>query len=348
VIGHQRAKVGVDFVNYSKDYDIYCGATVNDYPDARLSLTLAPFRESDAGTNSFGGLSNPLMSRQEINATLSAQDMPLFARVTHRRHRAFDPSNPPPGCSDFLDVIAGLEILQKRPLARGDLAAICLNMGRVTPRMLEAQAQDYWRMERQLDADPALVPDPEIMQGTAAYLMGMTYYERVSRFDRQLADLHKVRTLSRFAIGLSRINAFRSDGQIPMGQFSLVEPNVDMFFDMAGRAANMNLHPDSSRPTSLDYENFLLLSIADVSAQEHRAINTFFKQKDAVSTVRLLQLAAQSTNGVERLERLNYIPRGDTVVAGRPLKDHNPLSPIRPPRVMASTPAASPTTLAPT
>lgn len=323
-VGHQKAKVSVDYVNKGKDYDIFCGATVNDYPDARLGLSLAPFRDSASGTNAFGGLTNPLLSRQETNAVLSLQDLPLYARITHRRHRAFNPSSPPQAFNDFLDVCASTEILQKRPLARGDLAAICLNAGRVTPRMLEAHTQEYWRMERQLDASPSLQPDPEISQGTAAYLMGMTYYERVSRFDRQLADLLKVRTLSRFAIGLSRLNAFRANGQIPEGPFTLVEPNVDMFFDIAGRAANMSLHPDSGRSANPDYENFLLLSIADISAQEHRAINTFFKQNDAVSTVRLLQLAAQSTNGIERLDRLNYAQRGDAVVAGKPLKDHDP------------------------
>lgn len=323
-VGHQKAKVSVDFVNKSKDYNFYCGATVNDYPDARLALSLAPFRDAATGTNAFGGLAEPLLAWQEASVALSDEDLPLFARITHRRHRAFDPLAPPPAFGDFLDVFANTEILQKRPLSRGDLAAICLNTGRVTPRMLEAHAQEYWRMERQLDADPTTPADPEIAQGLAAYLMGMTYYERVSRFDRQLADLHKVRTLSRFALGLSRINAFRSEGRIPMGPFVPVEPNVDMFFDIAGRASNMSLHPDSSRPPDPDYENFLLLSIADISAQEHRAINSFFNQTDAVSTVRLLQLAARSTNGIERLDRQNYAQRGEATVGGKALKDHDP------------------------
>lgn len=323
-IGHQKAKVGIDFVNKSKDYNVYCGGTVNDFPDARLTLSLAPFRDSATGTNAFGGLANPLLARQEANAVLRVQDVPLYARITHRRHRAFNPGSPPPAFGDFLDVGCTTEVLKKRPLSRGDLAAICLNAGRVTPRMLQAHAQEYWRMERQLDADPSTPTDPEIAQGLAAYLMGMAYYERVSRFDSQLANLHKVRTLSRFALGLSRLNAFRAEGQIPMGPFVLIEPNVDMFFDIAGRASNMNLHPDSSRPVAMDYANFMLLNIADISAQEHRAINSFFNQTDAVSTVRLLQLAAKSTNGVERLDRQNYAQRGDAIVAGRPLKDHNP------------------------
>lgn len=323
-IGHQRAKVSIDFVNKSKDYELHCGATVNDYPDASLTLSLAPFRDSVTGTNAYGGLGNDLLARQETTVALATQDLPLYARITHRRHRAFDPSNPPPASDAFLDGAFSTEILRKRPLSRGDLAAICLNVGRVTPRMLEAHAQEYWRMERALDADPSREADPEIAQGLAAYLMGMAYYERVSRFDRQLADLHKVRTLSRFALGLSRINAFRAGGEIPPGPFVPVEPNVDMFFDIAGRASNMSLHPDSSRPPNPDYENFLLLSIADISAQEHRAINSFFNQTDAVSTVRLLQLAARSTNGIERLDRQNYAQRGETTVGGKALRDHDP------------------------
>src|SRR2546430_2863113 len=50
--------------------------------------------------------------------------------------------------------------------------------------MLNVHAQEYWQMQRNVRQDPTLTNSisSEIYQGTTAYLMGMSYYERCSRF----------------------------------------------------------------------------------------------------------------------------------------------------------------------
>ncbi len=98
-------------------------------------------------------------------------------------------------------------MVQKPTIRKGDLAAICLNFGRVTDSMLRVHAEDFWGYERSLQATPALKDSPDFqekMQSTSAYLMGMAYYERVSRFKDTDEQLHKARVLSMYAAGLSK------------------------------------------------------------------------------------------------------------------------------------------------
>lgn len=328
MVGHQRAKVHVDYMNDGGDFDLKFGGSVQDYPDARLILSLAPFRDTATGTNAFGDFpNNTLLNRQEIVSNLGATDQPLFVRFIHRRHKGYAGTPPPAVAGDFLDVGHKTQFQIERPLSRGDLAAICLNSGRVTDRMLDAHAQEFWRWERAMDANTNLVADPEVMQGTAAYLMGMTYYARQGRFDEALANLHKVHRVSMLADGLARFNAARSGGALPWGQFALVEPNVDMFFQEVAHAGNRSRRPDSHRPWHRDYEDYIVMAVASGSAEEHRAINTFLEDKNGVSTVRLLQLAALDP-GTDPLLLTsgNYEDIGDLTLGGSTnrLKDLEP------------------------
>lgn len=331
-LGYRRGKVQVRWIRDGTD-DTRKTYTVKGYAtegtDASLSLVLAPMRPDETGIDqgpaAYGGAANMLIRKQVRTVPLGVQDQPLSIRIRHRRHRKLDEPAAPVDSGNFLAVWEKRELLQERPLSRGDLAAICISAGRVTPRMLRAHAEDFWRMERLLDANPNGTVDPEVFHGDMAYVTGMTYYHRVARFDQWLTRLHKCQTFSRFAVGLSRLNAYRdSDGLIPVGQFALVEPSVDMFFQIAGVAANQSIRPDSGKPGLLNWENYSILSIADISAQEHRAIDTFYQRAGSVSTVKLLQMAATNNPGLITLDKLNYQLEGDRIVAGKALKDHDP------------------------
>jgi RHS repeat-associated protein len=210
----------------------------------------------------------------------------------------------------------------------GDVAAVCINHGRVTQRMLTAHAEEYWALQQEIDANesnPSYVPDPEIYHGTAAYLMGMSYYELEGRFDELNQRLHKTSLVSRLATGLARFGAYRSQGYLPQGDISLVAPRVDMFFQIAAVAGNSTLHPDSGNVPSAAMKDYWALAIASASAMEHHVVNSFLLQSDGASTVKLLQSAAAAGGvGYVELNVTNYAAMGEQVYQGKKLKEHDP------------------------
>src|SRR5260370_42689886 len=72
-----------------------------------------------------------------------------------------------------------------------------------------------------------------------------------------------------------------------------VQPRVDMFVNERYSAETPTTRPDSGEAINNANDSFNLLLIVDGSAKEHDIINSFYKQADAISTVKLLQLAAR-------------------------------------------------------
>jgi RHS repeat-associated protein len=230
--------------------------------------------------------------------------------------------------------------VQKPTIQKGDLAAICLNFGRVTDPMLRVHAEDFWSFERSLQVTPSLKDDPnfqEKMQSTSAYLMGMAYYERVSRFKETDERLHKARVLSMYAAGLSKLAAYRDSTTgapiYPSGSTYPYLPvmqmaAVDMFFLNAAYASNASVHADSGLPFTESSRDFWHLLIGEISAQEHAIINDYYSESAAISTIRLLHRAKTMTGGVRRLTKLNYVSEGNlTYTYGtltKALKDWDP------------------------
>src|SRR5258708_21761779 len=175
----------------------------------------------------------------------------------------------------------------------GDLNALCLNFGRVTKEMLEPLAQPVGDGERAISQSPAITNSLTVDQyhGPLTYLMGMAYHEKVNRFMPTLSRLHGRAPVTTIAIGTSRLIAKRnSDGSFPSGPMIYVQPSVDMFFNERYSARMPTTRPDSGEAINNANDSFNLLLIVDGSAKEHDIINSFYKQADAISTVRLLQL----------------------------------------------------------
>ena len=94
---------------------------------------------------------------------------------------------------------------------------------------------------------------------------------------------------------------------------------------------NGSLRPDSQTPSFSALENYYTLEIVAGSAQEHNIIQRMFKDQDAISTVRLLQLAqARATNGNSPMLEFfsnNYAAAGNQAYTGygtNKLKDQDP------------------------
>ena len=212
---------------------------------------------------------------------------------------------------------------QKPQIRKGELAAICLNFGRVTDQMLRLQAEDFWQWERDLQTNSSLNSDPnfqEKMQSTSAYLMGMAYYNRVSTFKETDERLHKTRVLSMYAAGLSKLAPYRDSATANLsptyglpnsGDIIPRQATVDMFFLNAAYAFNGSFHPDSGLPFAEATDSFWRLLIAEISAQEHEIINDYYKESAAISTIKLLHRAKSLPAGIRRLTKANYEAEGD-------------------------------------
>lgn len=281
-----------------------------------MFLTLAPFRPGVVGTASFGASDPSLLKRQQASVSLVyayPEDYNIKLKVTHKRHRSLPANLSSINRWDNPYGFFGSRVVEStNDLKRGDLAAICLNFGRVSQHMVIVHMEEFWAEEKRLQEVTGSVGDPEIMQGTAAYIMGMSYYEKVTRFQSTLMNLHKVNIISSFAHGLAKLGAKRKpNGKLDSnGKIILINPVVDMSFNWLAYAGNGTARPDLQAPRVTSMDDFVVVAGGDVSAQEHQSINDFFQQSDAVSTVKLFHLAKQGGKNLVELTKDNYASEG--------------------------------------
>jgi len=301
--------------------EFYINQTATNSNQVQLSLVLLPFRTNITSQFAFTNDSN-LSSKEVLSTTLDQYDDQLKVRFKYYRHRALSAAYAIDPFQTFFALSAGQQLILERPLRKGDQAAICMSYGRVTRDMLNVHATDIWQMESSLRANPSLTNSvsPDVYEGAMMYLAGMSYYERESEFDQLNQRLNKMDTLSAFAIGLSKISPARDgSGNLTNNLIYPVLPNVDMFYDEIAYAANGTIRPDSGQTEEMAEQNYNVLSIVDRSAEEHQVINSFYQQTNAVSTVRLLQLAQSSGAGIVALNINNINAQGATVYQGQQL-----------------------------
>jgi RHS repeat-associated protein len=302
--------------------EFYINQTALSSNQVQLNLVLMPFRTNITSQFSYSNDTN-LLSKEVLSLTLGQYDNSLSVRFRYHRHRAITPAYPIDVSVAFLELNAVQELDIERPLFKGDQAAICMSYGRVTRDMLNVHATDVWQMENALQLNPSLTNSvsPDVYEGATMYLAGMTYYKKVADFDQVNQNLHKVNILSSFAVGLSKISPARdSYGNLTNG-VDPVLPNVDMFFDEMAEVGNGTVQPNSGQSFATTQQNYNLLAVTDGSAEEHQVINSFYQQTNAVSTVRLLQLAQSSGAGIVTLTANNYLTQGQVVYQGQQLQN---------------------------
>jgi RHS repeat-associated protein len=304
------------------DREFYIYQTVTNSTQVLLNLVLLPYRTNVTTTAAFSNDTN-LLSKEVLSLTLDQFDDQLGVRFRSHRHRALSPAYAVDPSLPFLGYSGTEEMDVERPLRKGDQAAICMSYGQVTRAMLLPHANNIWQMEAAVRANKSATNSvsPDVYQGATMYLAGMTYYEKVGEFDRLNQNLHKINTLSSWAIGLSKISPARdSSGSLSNGTDPVL-PNVDMFFYEMASVGNGTVRPDSGQTFQMAENNYNLIAIADISAEEHQAINRFYQQTNAVSTVRLLQLAQSSGAGIVPLNINNYVTKGQTSYQGTSLQN---------------------------
>jgi RHS repeat-associated protein len=289
--------------------------------NVQLNLVLMPFRTNITSQFAFSNDTN-LLSKEVLALNFDSNDYSLGVRFKYHRHRAITPSYAIDPSLTFLGLNSSHEIDIERPLRVGDQAAICLDYGQVTRDMLNVHAANLWQMQSLLNASPsqASSQSSDVYEGELMYLAGMSYYEKVNEFDQMNQQWQKFDQLSKFAAGLSKIIPARdSNGNLSNGTDPIL-PCVDMFFYETIAAGNNTLHPDSGQNYTMSEWNYNLFGIANGSAEEHQVINRFYQQTNAVSTVRLLQLAQSRGQGIVPLNVYNYVQQGTTNYQGKALQ----------------------------
>jgi RHS repeat-associated protein len=288
----------------------------------QLNLVLMPYRTNITTKYSFTN-DAALTSKEMLSLTFDAGDYQLGVRFRYHRHRAITPSTAIDPFTTFLGFTGDNEMDFERPLFVGDQAAICMDYGRVTSDMLNVHAASLWQMQSLLNASPSSTNSvsPDVYEGEMMYMAGMSYYQKCGDFEQLNDQLQKFNTLSLFAAGLSKILPARNSAGSLTNGTDPVLPAVDMFFNQVVAVGNSTMRPNSGQTLDQAQWNYDLLSIINLSAEEHQTLNRFYQQTNAVSTVRLLQLAQSTTaNGIVELDGLNYGTKGASSYQGQPLQ----------------------------
>ena len=230
-----------------------------------------------------------------VIATPSAQ---VELRIIHKRQRnnasrittTIAPSSDfgaTPGLSDSFTFSSfihdteneGLEYVDTNKIGKG-LFALCIQTGKVSKAMLEAHVRNLWKFES------ASTPNnPDMSLGTRTYLMGMSYWEYMSRFKEELGMLHKVVIQGDYGhlfAGL-KYDETAAGPSIPSIDIYRGNTNSHLF--------NASAHPASGQSRSDVAQNFYHLLGCQGSAYEHGVMEKYYGQVGAISTMRLFHLA---------------------------------------------------------
>ena len=311
---------------HNREFYIYQTTNNAGASQVQLSLILMPFRTNITTQYSF--TNDPaLTSREALPMTLGTNDDQLAVRFRYHRHRAFTAASPIDISQAFFGLNNVQEIDLERPLRKGDQAAICMDYGRVTQDMLNVHAQNLWQMEDELKLNPSLTNSlsPDLYEGEAMYLAGMSYYKNVSDFDQLNRNLNKINVLSAWAMGLSKLGAARAANGTLTNGIDPVLPGMDMFFYQTAEVGNGTVQPNSGETMELVQQNYDLLSVVNNSAEEHQIIDNYYGQTNAVSTVRLLQLSQTQGTGIIQLNYNNYAAQGQAIYQGQALQNWDPV-----------------------
>ncbi|HEV2327430.1 MAG TPA: DUF6531 domain-containing protein [Verrucomicrobiae bacterium] len=298
--------------------------------NVQLNLTLMPWLANNTTVKAFTN-DVSLTNKEVLSLNFDQYDSGLTVEFRYKRHRAMLASTPI-GPNGFLGVNTDLgfgpdeEVDLERPLNVGDQAALCIDYGQVSTEMLNADAQSLWQMEQTLQANPSQTNSlsPDVYEGELMYLAGMSYYQKCDQFDKFNQQVQGFDEVSRFAAGLSKIIPARNSQGVLTNGVDPVLPCVDMFFYEDTDVGNDTTQPSSGQDLQMAENNFIDLAVVDYSAEEHQVINTFYQQTNAVSTVRLLQLAQSSGAGIVPISIFNYATVGTNVYQGKQLQNWDP------------------------
>ena len=273
--------------------------------NSQICLWLAPYRTNITTVQTFSaGL--PSSTALQSNSFAASGITNLTVDIIHKRRVAYLSQV---GLPDFPITETGTT--NTTHCFTYEVAGVALDFGRVTPAMLQPCEDFYWGLQLERATNTSFVPPVQDYQGTAAYLLAMGYWEKKDAFSALSRQWHGLEGMINFSSGLGTVG---SPSQTNM------QARVDMLGNEEALIANGSLRPDSAVPSLTVIQDYETLDIVNSSAQEHDILQTMFPDQNAVSTVRLLQLAQlQATNGNSPILELfnnTYIAQGNATYSG--------------------------------
>ena len=188
--------------------------------------------------------------------------------------------------------------------------------------MLNVHAQELWQFNQTVNTNEPSTINPDIYEGTPAYLLGMSYFSYVDQFNALNCSLHKVQTTSQFQLGYGLLRPQRdsSGNLINGGQVNLITPAVHMPNDGLATIFNGTTDPDSGQDYSSATLNWWAQHTVQASAAEEGVLRSFY-QTNALSTITLLQQVG--TNMIV-LNTDNYLAAGQVSYNGVQLQNADP------------------------
>lgn len=181
-----------------------------------------------------------------------------------------------------------------------DVSAIIPSVASVSPAMLNVWAQDYWNLEQKRAVNTNFVPAVTDEAGDAAMIMGSTFFQKLWSDNQLNQNLHQVRGLSWDSWGVAALTQLSNNKM-------QVKLNMNWFatFLIGNGMANQ----DSGDRGRQSLNNYMTMLQALGSSAEYSTIASVWPDQSPVSSLRLVQIAAQNwrTNGTAMPPELNFV-----------------------------------------
>ncbi len=170
----------------------------------------------------------------------------------------------------------GVKWTRNFSVAKGTKAALCFSFGNTSPKTTS------------LFARPCLNKNEaeENLHSLLAFT-GALYFEKCNRAQTQLAILHKLANPYYFGVGLAKLTSGNSIKTADT-EMEIKFPQVDMAFYIH---CNIDSFLTVDESYHLRLADYLILTCADYSSNEHQVIQDVFKDQNAISTIKLLKIA---------------------------------------------------------
>jgi transglutaminase-like putative cysteine protease len=288
-----------------------------------MILSLEGYSPNVTNTWSFSTRADPTWALVSSNQLDTTDDNIIF-QTTHTREHFLPGNYVAPGNFTTTNLWGyiyfeqgaqnGQSYVWTDTFRKGDLVAFCFDLGNVTSKMLNVYAQELWQFNQTANTNQPSTINPDIYEGTPAYLLGMSYFNYVDQFNALNSSLHKVQFVSQYqqGYGLLRPQRDSSGNLINGGQINLITPAVHMPNNGFAAIFNASLHPDSSQDYTSAQINWWMQRAVQDSAAEHGTLRSFY-QTNAISTIKLLQ---QVGTNMVTLTADNYLAAGQVSYNG--------------------------------
>ena len=163
---------------------------------------------------------------------------------------------------------------QTLSIARGTTAALGFHFGGATPHLTSLFYEQFSAEKDELKRLHALLS-----------YVGASYFDKCGRSEETLSRMHKIHPTTAMGFGLAKL----APGMSKWGEDSLL-PQVDMFcfqYSPPTYTSSIAWH----RKLQTAYHQYQALILVNSSSNEHQILREVFKDENALSTVKLLQLA---------------------------------------------------------